>query len=75
VAEPLVKFPSPQDQLEKRDKLRAAARQLERADLYIDAVLNMEVADRSVERTLTDIRNELAAIRGRLRTAGGYRRP
>ena len=75
MSQPLLNFPTPQDQLEKRNQLRAAARQLERADLYIDAVLNMEVADRSVERVLTDIRHELAAVRGRLRQAGGYRRP
>ena len=60
--EPVVDFPSPEDRFERRDALRIAARQIQRADLYLEAVANMGVLDRASERSLNEIRNGLLVL-------------
>ena len=43
--------------------LRAAIRQLERADIYLAAVMYMDIDDRPAERALSQLRADLDALR------------
>ena len=47
---------------ERRQVLRAAMRQLERADLYLAAVAYMDLGDREAQRALNQVRSELANL-------------
>jgi hypothetical protein len=51
---------------ERRQVLRAAIRQLERADVYLSAVVYMELDDWAAERTLNQVRSELEGLRRQL---------
>lgn len=48
---------------EQRQVLRAAIRQLERADIYLAAVAFMELDDREAERALNQLRADLESLR------------
>lgn len=48
---------------ERRQVLRAAIRQLERAEIYLDAVLYMDLDDREAERGLDQLRADLESLR------------
>ena len=63
----LVNFPTPDDLSARPDALRAAARQLDRAALYLEAVENMGVIDRRTQRSLNELRGDLNALRAHLR--------
>ena len=47
---------------ERRRVLRAAMRQLERADLYLAAVAYMDIGDREAQRALNKVRGDLANL-------------
>jgi hypothetical protein len=51
---------------EQRQVLRAAIRQLERADVYLTAAVYMELDDWASERTLNQIRTDLDGLRRHL---------
>ena len=51
---------------EHRQVLRAAIRQLERADLYLAAVSCMELDDPPAERAVDSLRNSLEQLRRHL---------
>jgi len=51
---------------ERRNVLRAAIRQLERADLYLAAVVAMELDDRHARRTVDRLRRDLEWLRRHL---------
>jgi hypothetical protein len=51
---------------EQRQVLRAAIRQLERADIYLAAVTYMDIDDRPAERALRQLRADLDALRRHL---------
>jgi hypothetical protein len=51
---------------DRRAALRAAARQLERAELYLAAVAAMALADRDTSRALVRIRGDVDALRHHL---------
>ena len=51
---------------ENRQVLRAAVRQLERADLYLGAVGSMYLGDRQAARALNQLRTDLDALRRHL---------
>ena len=46
--------------------LRAAIRQLERADLYLAAVAAMEIGDWPAERSVRQLRDDLESLRRHL---------
>jgi hypothetical protein len=64
--DPLVSFPSPADLSARRKALRAAARQLDRAGLYIEAVANMGVLDRATQRSLNELSRDLDVLRAEI---------
>ena len=46
----------------EREKRRVAADQLERAELYVVAAAQLELADRELRRTLESLRAEVRAV-------------
>jgi len=62
----IVQLPERRTSREQRQVLRAAIRQLERADIYVAAVVHMDLDDRAVERALRQVRADLDALRRHL---------
>jgi hypothetical protein len=62
----VLQIPGSRTALEGRQVLRAAIRQLERADLYLAAVWSMEPGDRQAARALNQLRTDLVALRRHL---------
>jgi hypothetical protein len=58
----ILQLPEARSAGELRQALRAAIRQLERADLYLAAVAYMELGDREAERALNQVRSDLANL-------------
>ena len=68
----VLQLPSRRTANESRQVLRAAMRQLERAELYFAAVASMELDDREARRAIDRLRAENEALRrylGELRSA------
>jgi hypothetical protein len=59
----VVQLPGTRSAGEQRHVLRAAIRQLERADMYLGAVSAMGLSDRAANRALARLRNDLDALR------------
>lgn len=59
----VLQLPKSRNANEQRQVLRAAIRQLERADIYLAAVAYMEVDDREAERALNQLRADLEGLR------------
>jgi hypothetical protein len=59
----ILQLPEARTANERRKVLRAAIRQLERADLYLAAVAYMELGDREAQRALNQARIDLARLR------------
>jgi hypothetical protein len=59
----VLQLPGARTPNETRQVLRAAIRQLERAELYFDAVSAMELDDREARRALDRLRAETVALR------------
>ena len=59
----ILQMPDRRSQNQQRAVLRAAIRQLERADLYLAAVSSMAVGDWVAERTVRQIRSDLEGLR------------
>jgi hypothetical protein len=51
-----------EEQFERRN-LRIAIRQLERAELYLDAIESLNLSDREVDVTVADVSSRLRALR------------
>jgi|HubBroStandDraft_6_1064221.scaffolds.fasta_scaffold1939212_1 acyl-CoA reductase-like NAD-dependent aldehyde dehydrogenase len=62
----IVQLPDQRTTGERRQVLRAAIRQLERADMYLAAVMFMDIGDRPAERALSQLRADLDALRRHL---------
>jgi hypothetical protein len=62
----IVQLPDQRTTGERRQVLRAAIRQLERADIYLAAVMFMDIDDRPAERALSQLRADLDALRGHI---------
>jgi hypothetical protein len=62
----IVQLPDQRTTGERRQVLRAAIRQLERADIYLAAVMFMDIDDRPAERALSQLRADLEAVRRHL---------
>ncbi len=62
----IVRMPEHRDDKEKRLVLRAAIRQLERADSYLAAVDYMDLGDPATDRALAGLRAGLESLRRHL---------
>jgi hypothetical protein len=62
----VLQLPGTRTANESRQVLRAAIRQLERADLYLAAVAAMDLGDRQAARALNQVRTDLDALRRHL---------
>jgi hypothetical protein len=62
----IVQLPNRRTAGEHRQVLRAAIRQVERADMYLAAVMHMDLDDRATESTLRRLRKDLDALRRHL---------
>lgn len=62
----IVTMPEQRTHGQHRQVLRAAIRQLDRAEDYVVAVANMEIGDAEVWRSVQRLRSELERLRGRL---------
>jgi hypothetical protein len=58
----IVKLPTQRSIGEHRQVLRAAVRQLDRADIYLAAVTFMDLGDQAVDRTLSRVRADLDGL-------------
>ncbi|HKW06596.1 MAG TPA: hypothetical protein VJS19_03405 [Candidatus Dormibacteraeota bacterium] len=59
----VVQLPSTRTVRDSRQVLRAAIRQLERAEIYFDAASAMQLDDREARRALDQLRADTAALR------------
>ena len=62
----VLQLPGARTANESRQVLRAAIRQLERADLYLGAVVAMEIDDRAADRALRQLRGDIEGLRRHL---------
>ncbi len=62
----MLQLPESRTAPERRQVLRAAIRQLERAELYLAAVACMELDDRPAQRAVDRLRADLDALRRHL---------
>jgi hypothetical protein len=62
----VLQLPATRTAGERRQVLRIAVRQLERADLYLAAVGAMDVDDRQAARALNQLRTDVDALRRHL---------
>ena len=58
----IVQMPDQRTANEQRQVLRAAMRQLERAEIYVAAVAYMDLGDRAAEHSIAQIRANLASL-------------
>jgi acyl-CoA reductase-like NAD-dependent aldehyde dehydrogenase len=59
----VMQMPGERTPNERRQVLRAASRQLERAELYLAAVAFMELDDREAQRAVAGLRTDLESLR------------
>jgi hypothetical protein len=59
----ILQLPSARTAKEQRLVLRAAMRQLERAEVYLAAVAYMELDDREAQRAVNQLRSDLDGLR------------
>jgi acyl-CoA reductase-like NAD-dependent aldehyde dehydrogenase len=59
----VMQMPEARTPNERRRVLRAASRQLERAELYLAAVAFMELDDREADRAIGRLRTDLESLR------------
>lgn len=62
----VLQLPNARTAGERRQVLRAAIRQLDRAELYFDAIGALDVDDRDADRALRRLRADLDALRRHL---------
>ncbi|TAN32805.1 hypothetical protein EPN29_07210 [bacterium] len=62
----ILRLPDRRPPDEQRQVLRAAIRQLERAEIYLAAVAYMELDDRAARRMVNRLRTESASLRRHL---------
>jgi lysylphosphatidylglycerol synthetase-like protein (DUF2156 family) len=58
----VLQLPNARTAGERRKVLRAAVRQLERAEVYFDAVEYMDVDDRQARRALAQLKSDLRSL-------------
>jgi hypothetical protein len=58
----ILQLPETRTAKERRQVLRAAIRQLERAELYLAAVAYMQLDDREAQRAVNALRTDVASL-------------
>jgi acyl-CoA reductase-like NAD-dependent aldehyde dehydrogenase len=59
----ILQLPETRTAKERRQVLRAAIRQLERAEIYLAAVAYMELNDREARRAVNQLRTDVESLR------------
>jgi hypothetical protein len=59
----ILQLPSRRTANERRQVLRAAIRQLDRAELYLAAVAYMEIDDRAAHRAVARLRSDVESLK------------
>jgi hypothetical protein len=62
----ILQLPAQRTSNEQRQVLRAAIRQLDRAEIYLAAVAYMQLDDRAAERAVTQLRTDVDALKRHL---------
>ncbi|HWO43975.1 MAG TPA: hypothetical protein VNO87_00065 [Methylomirabilota bacterium] len=62
----ILQLPSRRNANERRQVLRAAIRQLDRAEIYLAAVAYMDIDDRAAQRSVRQLRSDLNSLKGHL---------
>jgi hypothetical protein len=62
----ILQLPSRRNSNERRQVLRAAIRQLDRAEIYLAAVAYMEIDDRAAQRSVGRLRADLESLKRHL---------
>jgi hypothetical protein len=62
----ILQLPSRRTANERRQVLRAAIRQLDRAELYLAAVAYMEIDDRAAQRAVSRLRSDIESLKRHL---------
>jgi hypothetical protein len=62
----ILQLPSHRTEKERRQVLRAAIRQLDRAELYLAAVAYMEIDDRAAQREVGRLRSDIESLKRHL---------
>ena len=62
----ILQLPSRRNANERRQVLRAAIRQLDRAEIYLAAVAYMDIDDRAAQPSVRQLRSDLNALKGHL---------
>lgn len=62
----ILQLPDSRTAAERRQVLRSAVRQLERAEIYVAAVAYMELDDRESQRAVTRLRTDIETLRRHL---------
>ena len=68
----ILQIPDQRTALERRRVLGTAIRQLERADLYLSAVVSMDLGDTEVRRLLDHLRRDLETLNRHLRAGRSH---
>lgn len=71
----ILRMPDQRSDNEHRQVLRAALRQLERAEIYLAAVAYMDLGDAAADRALTRLRAELIGLHRHLAETRSAIRP
>ncbi len=59
----ILQLPAQRTSSERRKVLRAAIRQLDRAEIYMAAVTYMDIDDREVQRAIMRLRSDLESLK------------
>jgi hypothetical protein len=62
----ILQLPSRRTSNERRQVLRAAIRQLDRAEIYLAAVAYMDIDDRAAQRSVGQLRSDLESLKRHL---------
>jgi hypothetical protein len=62
----IVQLPDSRTANERRQVLRAAIRQLERAEIYLGAVAYMDLDDRAAQRAVSQLRSDVESLKRHL---------
>jgi len=62
----ILQLPSRRNANERRQVLRAAIRQLDRAEIYLAAVAYMDIDDRAAQRSVRQLRSDFNSLKGHL---------
>ena len=62
----ILQLPETRTASERRQALRAAIRQVERAEIYLAAAAYMELDDREAQRSLNQLRTDVESLRRQL---------